>query len=225
MTLISKRMHWWILAAVVVVVVGAVALPRLSLPGFPHLMPQWETTEAQSASSVESAVFSGIRSMMALRCAEYTGAVYLRQEAPLHLLGIRITDASVWLHARGVVRTSIDLSRLSRDDVSMEWRLGRPVIHIRNLPQPQIVGCEIDPDGSLRGRTLFMPWGGDARTVAEVQDSLLVQAQDSIISQAVESGLLSGAEAHARITLAHLTRQLLGDPSIDVLINFRQEIQ
>jgi hypothetical protein len=214
---VSNRAVFLVLAAAAVV--GSIVIPRLNLAELFRNPTATSVNSADNASSAESVLLRGLQRMASIGCGNYTGAAYVTETVPLRLLGIRLSDATVWLHAPGTARASVDLTGLTQADVQVRSTHSGRAVTISRVPPPGITGCEIDLARTVRGRTPFLPWGGNSRAVADAGDRLMEAAQDSIREQALRAGLLRQALENARASIANLIRQILG-ASTEVEINF-----
>ena len=175
-------------------------------------------TPAQARISTE-VVFENLRQISSLECADFNGAVFVRDSLPLRLLGIKLAEADLWMSTPGVVRAAVDLSTLDPASVRDVSAGGRPALSIL-LPDPEIVSVEIHPEDGTRGRSPMLFLGGNADAVATAEDRLCIEAERQLREQAERMGILEKARDNARVVVTDAVRQLLGDPSISVEIEF-----
>lgn len=173
-------------------------------------------TQARISAEV---VFENLRQIASLGSADYRGAVFVRDSLPLRLLGIKLTEAQIWMSTPGNVRAAVDLSYLDSTSVRETTIGGRSALSI-TLPDPEIVSVEIHPEEGARGRSPMLFLGGNADAVAEAEDRLCTTAERQLQEQAERMGILEKARDNARVVVTSTVRQLLGDPSISVEIEF-----
>lgn len=168
-------------------------------------------------------VFENLRQLSSLNCAAFDGSVFVRDSVPLRILGIKLTDAQLWLSTPGTVRASVDMASLTRSSVrEMTGSSGRGLSI--TLPEPEIVSVELHPEGGSRGRSPMLFFGGNADAVAAAEDRLRMAAERELASQAETMGIMERAKDNARASVIDMVRQLVGDSTVQIEIDFEDEV-
>jgi hypothetical protein len=211
----SARMPIFVILGVILVFAGILALVNGARGN--GISPS--VTAAFDQRVTEEVVYSNLRQLSSLECASYNGSVFVRESVPLRILGMRVSNAQLWLSTPGTVRASVDLSGLDRGAVQQIALDGRMSFSIM-LPEPQVTGIELNHENSTHGRSPMLIIGGNADEVAQAEDRMLETARDQLHRQAEDMGLLGRARSNAEMAVRELVRGLIGDPSLQVDIAF-----
>ncbi len=178
-------------------------------------------TSGQITLAEASVLLSRLRAMSSFNCATYQGMVFLRDSLPQKVLGITVGHTRLWGSFPGYVHWAIDLDQLGPDDVVLTTTSGAAHIEV-TLPQPEITGVEIDERRVISGRNSSVGLLEDSEEIARCEEALYATAQDELRMQAREAGFQIQAGSLARDGVADLVSEMLGDPTAEIAVRFRQ---
>ncbi|MGV3721219.1 MAG: DUF4230 domain-containing protein [Actinomycetota bacterium] len=174
---------------------------------------RWAATMARNPFAAFTTTASGpvvlqrIQQLNRLETCRYNGEVVVRGENK-GLLPTWLSGDRVLLVGRGEVVAGVDLSRLGRDDVTVDGKR----LTVR-LPRPMILHTRLDNGASqVHDRQSGLFSGPDPALEGKVR----LEAEERIKTAALHSGILATAETNARAALTGQL-QLLGFQEIRFL--------